>query len=182
MICFKSNSNCKFESPDFYLNNSVIPNVSSIKYLGHYLCENKSDGLDIDRQRKKIYMQGNALIRKFYMCTIDVKLKLFNSFCSPLYTAQLWTNYTNTAILNLYRAYHNVLKLLLGVPKREHTSPICAYLNVRNCQAVIRNLVFRFTERLRHSSNSILMAICNSSIYYQSSIRKHWRSILYTNV
>ena len=65
----------------------------------------------LERQRKKIFMQGNSLIRKFYMCSIDVKITLFQSFCSPLYTAHLWTNYSRNDIFKLYRAYHNTFKL-----------------------------------------------------------------------
>ena len=67
VICFKSTSTCDFKIPDFSLNENVIPRVSNIKYLGHYLCDTSSDILDIERQRKKICIQGNSLIRKFYM-------------------------------------------------------------------------------------------------------------------
>ena len=116
------------------------------------------------------------------MCTVDVKVTLFQYFISPMYTAHLWTRYSNNDIGNLYRSYHNTLKMFLGLSKREHTSPICAFLNVRSCPAVIRNFVFRFMVRLRNSSNSILQAILGTSICYQSSIWKHWRSLLYTNV
>ena len=181
VMCFKSKFTPKFRIPAFVLNNDVIPLVNSMKYLGHYLADTCSDGLDIDRQRKKIFIQGNSLIRKFFMCTLDMKLNLFQSFCSPMYTAQLWTRYSNTEMLKLYRAYHNTLKMFVGVSKREHTSPLCANLNIRTCPAVIRNLVFRFMVRLRNSSNSLIKAICGSSIYYKSSIWKHWRSLLYTN-
>ena len=90
IMCFRSNSSLKFKIPDFELNNVSIPRVDEFKYLGHILCESNSDSLDIERQRKKIFIQGNSLIRKFYMCTIDVKITLFQSFCSPLYTAHLW--------------------------------------------------------------------------------------------
>ena len=38
-----------------------------------------SDDDDMARQYKRIYAQGNALIRKFYMCTEDVKCTLFKS-------------------------------------------------------------------------------------------------------
>ena len=31
---------------------------------------------DMARQRKQIYAQGNALIRKFYMCTETVRISL----------------------------------------------------------------------------------------------------------
>ena len=163
VMCFRSSSSFKFKIPDFSLNNTVIPRVSNLKYLGHHLCETSSDAMDIERQRRKIFVQGNSLIRKFFMCTIDVKLTLFQSFCSPLYTAHLWTRYSNTDITKCYRAYHNTLKMLLGVSKREYTSPICAFLNIRSCPAVIRNLVFRFMVRLTNSSNSIIKAICTST-------------------
>ena len=127
-------------------------------------------------------MQGNSLIRKFYMCSIDVKITLFQSFCSPLYTAHLWTNYSRNDILKLYRAYHNTFKQFLGVSKREYTSPIIVIFNVKTCPGVIRNLIFRFMVRLKESSNSIIRDIYSSSIFYQSTIWKHWRSLLYTNV
>ena len=35
------------------------------------------DNDDISRQYKRIYVQGNALIQKFYMCTESVKCTLF---------------------------------------------------------------------------------------------------------
>ena len=127
-------------------------------------------------------MQGNSLIRKFYMCTIDVKITLFQSFCSPLYTTHLWTNYSRNDILKLNRAYHNTFRLFLSVSKREHTSPIFAALNVKTCPGVIRNLILHFMVRLKESSNSIIRAIYSSSIFYQSTIWRHWRSLLYTNV
>ena len=60
----------KFRIPTFSLNNEQIPVVGSFKYLGHILTNNGSDDLDIGRQRKKIYAQGNSILRKFYMCSL----------------------------------------------------------------------------------------------------------------
>ena len=119
------------------------------------------------------------MIRKFHMCTLETKLILFNTYCSSMYTAHLWTNYPSTSINSLYTAYHNILKSLIGVSKREHTSPICVNLNVRSCPAVIRNLVFRFISRLHTSNNNIINSIYSSSCYYKSRMLKHWRSLLY---
>ena len=168
-----------FHIPTFRLNGNSIDVVQKFKYLGHFVSANMSDKEDIERQRKKLYAQGNSLIRKFHMCTLDTKLVLFNTYCSAMYTAQLWTNYTNTSINKLYTAYHNILKSFIGVNKREYTSPICVNLNVRNCPAVIRNLVFRFMNRLQTSSNVIISSIYSSSCFYKSQIWKHWRFLLY---
>ena len=168
-----------FHIPTFRLNGNSIDVVQKFKYLGHFVSANMSDKEDIERQRKKLYVQGNSLIRKFHMCTLDTKLVLFNTYCSAMYTAQLWTNYTNTSINKLYTAYHNILKSFIGVNKREYTSPICVNLNVRNCQAVIRNLVFKFMNRIQTSSNVIISSIYSSSCFYKSQIWKHWRFLLY---
>ena len=158
-MCFKPKIYINFTIPEFVLNNSVVPIEKNFKYLGHHLCDSGSDKLDIERQRKKIFVQGNSLLRKFFMCTLEVKTKLFETFCSPLYTAHLWTNYSNTDIKKLYSAYHSSLKILIGLSKREHTSPIFAHLNVRTCPAVVRNLVFRFMGRISDSSNNLIRAI-----------------------
>ena len=57
------------------------------KYLGHCINDELSDDDDMTRQRNKIYAKGNALIRKFYMCTENVKIALFKSYCTTLYTS-----------------------------------------------------------------------------------------------
>ena len=160
----------------------IILKLSKIyTYLGHIICDTLSDELDIFRQRKKVFAQGNSLLRKFYMCTVEVKTTLFRSYCSSFYTAQLWTNYTQTAINKLYIAYHNILKLLIGVNKREHTRPICVSLNVKYCPALIRNLIFKFMNRILLSKNMILKALCNNSCFYRSNLWKHSRELLYVN-
>ncbi|CAL4193970.1 unnamed protein product, partial [Meganyctiphanes norvegica] len=183
IMLFKSRFMPNFNIPSFTLNNNCIDIVDNFKYLGHFLTNNLSDKMDIERQRRKLYAQGNSLIRKFHMCTLETKLILFNTYCSSMYTVQLWGNYTQTAINKLYTAYHNILKSFIGVNRREHTSPICVNLNVKTCQAVIRNLVYRFMNRLRNSNNGIINSICcTSSCYYNSPMWKHWRSLLYVHV
>ena len=64
ILCFKSQSTCKFKIPDFLLNENVIPVLNDIKYLGHYLSDNSSDVLDIECQRKKLFIQGNSKLDK----------------------------------------------------------------------------------------------------------------------
>ena len=42
---------------------------SNYKYMGHIICDDLKDEMDISRQCKKVYAQGNSVIRKFRMCT-----------------------------------------------------------------------------------------------------------------
>ena len=76
----------KYRTPKILMNNEPIPIVDHFKYLGHILSNNKNDDLDIERQRKKIYAQGNSILRKFHMCSIEVKVKLFKT---PLHSTSL---------------------------------------------------------------------------------------------
>ena len=129
---------------DFSLAGVILKTVNKIKYLGHYIVNDLSDNTDIDRQCRQLYIQGNSLMRKFHMCTWPVKLTLFRSYCSPMYTSQLWWNYSKQSINKLYVSYHNIFKMLLGVSKFERTSMLCTVLNVQCCQSINKNIIFRF--------------------------------------
>ena len=75
---------------NFKLNAMILHVVASDKYLGHYITDDLSDDDDINRQRRTLFVQGNSILRKF---NIFNKLTLFRTYCSPMYTAQLWWNY-----------------------------------------------------------------------------------------
>ena len=151
--------------PEFRLNDDIIGEVNCIKYLGHFITQDLTDDKDIERQCRQIYVQGNIIIRKFYMCSLDVKVKLFKTYCTPLYTAQLWWNYKKVSINKLYRAYHNVFKMFLGVSKFESTSTLCVLFNVPCCAAVIRNLLYRFITRRNKNNNVFIDAILKSNLF-----------------
>ena len=78
--------------PNVYLNGVLVKQVDSVKYLGHFLTCELSDDIDIRRQCRVLNVRGNILSRKFHMCSVPVKLKLFNSYCASLYTPHLWWN------------------------------------------------------------------------------------------
>ena len=75
--------------PNFNVNGMILHVVASYKYLGHYITDDLSDDDDINRQRRTLFVQGNIILRKFNMCSLGVKLTLFHTYCSPMYTAQL---------------------------------------------------------------------------------------------
>ena len=179
ILSFLPEDKKKLRTPTFHLNNEQIPTVNNFKYLGHILTTNMSDDQDIGRQRKKIYAQGNSILRKFHMCSVEVKVTLFKSYCTSLYTAHLWTNYSNKALNDFYIAYHNVMKLFMGLPKREHNRPLCVTHEIPYGPALIRNYIYKFMCRLNISTNSILHTLNNSDCKYKSPIRIKWRLLLY---
>ncbi len=116
-------------------------------------------------------------VRKLSMCSPDVKVSLFRTFCTPMYTAQLWCNYYAYSVNKLRIAYNGITKMLLGLPRCHSTSQMVANVNVPACQAVIRNLIFKFMCRLDKSENHIIQGLVCPSVSdakYTSKTWIHW--------
>ena len=65
--------------PNVYRIGVLVKQDDSAKYLGHFLTCEYIDDIDIRRQCRVLNVRGNLLFRKFDMCSVPVKLKLFNS-------------------------------------------------------------------------------------------------------
>ena len=115
------------------------------------------------------------------MCSDDVKIQLFRSHCSSMYTCQLWWNYKMLSIKKLYVAYNNAFRMLFLKPRDCSASGMFAENNIPSCQAIIRNLVYRFMCRLEDSDSHIVKSVLNSDIKWHSRIRLHWMKLLYVD-
>ena len=166
--------------PNVYLNSVLVKQVDSVKYLGHFLTCELSDDIDIRRQCRVLNVCGNILRSKFHMCSVPVKLNLFNSYCASLYTPHMWRNYKKMSVTKLHITYHNILKRNIGLSKYESTSATSAYTNTQCCQSTIRNLVFKL-NRLNTSDNALIKALLTSSVVYSLRIHSHWRRLLYVH-
>ena len=161
--------------PLYTLNGEVIKEVDSVRYLGHIISNDGKDDKYIMRQCQQLYARGNVLLRKFHMCSMDVKVKLFNTYCSPMYTAQLWWNLQHFQRLNV--CYNNILRRLLRRPRYCSASGLFAECG----KAVIRNLIYKFITRLNESTNDVILAMLSSDIRCTSRIRHYWVKTLYVH-
>ena len=77
------------------ISNVLLTRVTKYKYHGHCLSGDFCDDDDMAKQHDHhLYTQGNALLRKVFMCTKSVKITLFSSFCMTLYACELrWNHY-----------------------------------------------------------------------------------------
>ena len=182
VMCCRSNLLRDVRAQEFYMGGILINKVDKAKYLGHFISEDLSDDADIVRQMRVLCCQGNMILRKFHMCSVEVKLELFRAHCTSMYCSHLWWNFRKGTMKKFVTCYHNLLKRSLGLSKFESTSATCAYFGVPSCEAVIRSFVYRFMTRADRSSNALMSAICLSSLRYQSRIRRTWIGMLYTSV
>lgn len=174
----------KLHFPSFYLHDTELTIATKVKYLGHILRNDSCDDDDIQRQCCKLYAQANMLARKFYMCTNDVKISLFRTYCTPLYTAHLWCSYSKAKMNKIRVAYNDALRILLKTPRWESASALFVTANVPTFQALMRNLMYKFMCRLTVSRNAIIMCLTSikeSDTQYCSDIWKYWKSQLYVS-
>ena len=71
----------------------------------------RNDELDIDRQLKCVILRTNILMRTFSSCSVEVKLFLFQSYCSNFYCSHLWYNFTKVQMNKLRITYNNAIGL-----------------------------------------------------------------------
>ncbi len=183
IMIVRSTGERKSTFPTFYLSDSRLDVCEEIKYLGHVISDDWMDDKDIYRQRCKIYSQANMLLRKFSMCSDSVKCSLFRTYITPLYTAQLWSNYKKMSMQRLKVAYNDAMRMLLHVPRWQSASQLFVSTSVPTCEALLRQLMFSFMRRLNKSENHIIEALVSplkSCYRFTSKLRRHWCNSLYT--
>ena len=154
--------------------------VSSWKYLGVVISDKMNDSSDISRQIRGLYVQGNSIIRCFRHCTSDVKVLLFKTFCSSFYCPHLWSSFSAEYYRRLKVAYNRIFRYMFNVTEYNISiSGMMLDYNVKTFDAVIRNYIFSFIQRMSTCDNGIIKAVMNSVFYYSSIIFKHWKDKLY---
>ena len=99
------------QDADIHLQGDTIKRVKTFTYLGSTLVD---DG-ELDAEVTHIVQSGWKNWKRVSgaLCdrkmNVGVKRTLFHTYCSPMYTAQLWWNYKKSTITRLQIAYHNIL-------------------------------------------------------------------------
>ena len=147
---------CKLQArPNIYLGRIMLSYVEKFKYLGHIITCDLSDDDDIDRERRSLAMRGNVLIRRFSMCTNEVKFRLFRTYCYQVYGCQLWARYKLSTMARLRVCYNSIMRMMLGVPPWSSARHMFVNANVRSLQEVVRFSSYSLFSRVCDSENSI---------------------------
>jgi len=67
--------------PQFCLAGHRLSSVPVFKYLGHIIDNEMQDDDDVLRELKCLFTRTNILVRRFARCSVDVKIRLFRSYC-----------------------------------------------------------------------------------------------------
>jgi len=79
--------------PSFKLDNIDHKFVFEFKYLGHFITNDEHDDKDVLCEVRAMFTHTNILARRFFSCSVSVKIVLFRTFCICFYGMELWQRY-----------------------------------------------------------------------------------------
>ena len=127
-----------------------------------------------------IYARANIFIRRFSHCSKDVKLVLFQTFCTNLYCTQLWRDYSKDTLRKTRIAFDNSFRLIMGYSRYCSSSMMFAENNINNFDTVRRKCIFNFVNRLHLSNNNLIRIIINQHTYTPTPAAIEWGRSLFT--
>ena len=122
--------------------------IPSQNYLGILLHETQSDDNDLSHVRKSMYAQENKLISHFIKCTVDFKVKLFNTYINSFYGIALWSQYKTVSRTKIVTAYKQVFRKLMHIVRPQWTSTRMVALLVDPLEVIERKMIDDFMNEL----------------------------------
>ena len=146
--------------PQFQLAGCYLSFVSQFRYLGHIIENTFSDDSDIHREIKCLFTRTNLLIRRFSRCSMQVKVKLFKSFCICFYNIGLWENFHVYCLNKFASAYVKCIKIFFGFHKYSSVTNMLLQLGLPSFNTVLHNARIRFANNLHLLDNSVVSVSC----------------------
>jgi len=104
----------------FFVGNKMIDNVDRFSHVGHIFTSSLLDGDDIVQRRNTFVGQNNNVLYFFNKLNTTVKLKLFKSYCTSIYGAELWL-LDGANIETFCVAWRKALRRILQLPYNSHS-------------------------------------------------------------
>ena len=116
------------------------------------------------RQMRLMYAKSNKLLRTFSHCSTDVKINLYQSYCTALCCPYLWNDYKKSTFSKIRVAFNNAYRNIFGLPKRRSARTVNANHNICNFETTLRMNTFEFMQWLEQSTNAIISTLYQSWI------------------
>jgi len=133
-------------------------------FLEHGVIYNDSMTNRTDTSKQKqlhchrcLFTRANALNRRFWRCSVDVKLRLFRTFCLCFYDLCLWKYYKVGTMNKLAAAYVKCIKIFFDYSKFSSVTIMLVELGLPSFNTVLHNAAASFNRRLGCSANRLVI-------------------------
>ena len=137
------------------------------------LNDNLNDDDDIMKQMQGLYARANSVLRTFAACSFEVKLRLFQAFCTSFYCAHLWYKFTKHVMSKVRVAYNNVFRLLFGY-RSCSASEMFVNNNIYNFEGRMPKHINYFTMRIGSSSNILIATLRENNFILDGPLMQKW--------
>ena len=156
------------------LNGRSLRRAEEVKYLGHIINSRLTDEADIERQRRSITVRANMLARRFQRCSDNVKRQLFLTFCTSVYTVEVWAVHTVGAGQRMRVQYNNAWRALFRLSPRCSANAMFVEGRAPSWGALLRQRTAALRQRVDASTNSVLQA---AREWPASPLHARWREL-----
>ena len=147
-------------NPVVKLNNEIIQYVPKAIHLGSYIGEGSCHA-NVTKAVNDLYVRANSLSSHFKFASYQVKLNLFNSYCSSFYGSSLWNL---NCIESLCVAYRKCIRMLLGIAHRTHCRFVYKLINRPDLETQLLTRFVKFWNCSFESENEIVSLCCHTSL------------------
>ena len=159
--CVSGYSRWKESVLKVFLNLNLLRWVTKYKYLGTILTDDLSDDFNMLRQRGICYARCNSLIRNFSSCSLNVKVKLFKTFCCIMYCCQIWSQYKKDTIRKLQVGYKHAFRRFMKYDRTCSANGMFVTNDVMSFNEIWRKSLYNFRQRVTQSNNIIVNHVSN---------------------
>ena len=164
--------------PNVFLGSCILKYVTKFKYLGHIINSDFKDDEDIDKELRNMYARGNTIIKLFKQLNRHVKIRLFKSYCYPIYCSSLWSDFRLGSMNRIRTGYNKIFRSLLGIKlwnedlnRIESMTRIYEEAGVRSLSDLYMFSADSCIKRVLDSGNSLIQCLVSSDACIHS---KQW--------
>jgi len=106
-----------------------------------------------------MFTRTNILVRRFAKCSVDVKIRLFRSYCICFFDIALWMNVKQSIVKKLEYAYVKCLKNVFNFHKFASVTGMLLELGLPSFRTLRHNAVLRFSSRVSKSCNTLVRTV-----------------------
>lgn len=151
------------------INNSEIPQVTSVKYLGIYMDRRLNWRFHIEQTSKRVSVRANllsSLLGRRSNLSLDLKRRIYLTVIASIwkYGIELYGNSKASNLVLIQRQQSKILRTMVSTPKYVSNHTLHKDLNIPFIQDVHVQQYRRFFDKLRLSGNLNILRMSRNTL------------------
>ena len=162
----------------FNFNGVLLNALDKAVHLGHTVGPSVENNIMMGAAQS-LTRSVNGVLHNFKYCSYDVKLQLFNSYCTSFYGSPLW-NFTNRRMDVFYVSWRKAIRKLLDLPYTTHSYMLPIISDFRDIEVQLMCRFTKFMHTAMSSHNSYLRLMTNVAAQgSRSNVSMNFNQLLY---